>query len=67
MFDLVKNGSRSRTRIRHLLRNLGITDLDAFAMTHPDANYIAGLVEALDLFQHNPNLRKINMCHFCFL
>ena len=30
---------------------MGIDDLDAIAMTHPDADHIAGLVEVLSMYQ----------------
>ena len=48
---LLVDGGRSKARIRTRLETLGITDLDAIAMTHPDADHIAGLVEVLDMFQ----------------
>jgi beta-lactamase superfamily II metal-dependent hydrolase len=44
------DGGRSRERIREMFDLLGVTDLDAIAMTHPDADHIAGLIEALDLY-----------------
>ena len=47
---LLVDGGRSKTRIRDRLERLGIEDLDAIAMTHPDADHIAGLVEVLDLY-----------------
>ncbi len=47
---LLVDGGRSRDRIRDRLERLGIEDLDAIAMTHPDADHIAGLVEALELY-----------------
>ena len=48
---LLVDGGRSKSRIRTRLETLGITDLDAIAMTHPDADHIAGLVEVLEMFQ----------------
>jgi beta-lactamase superfamily II metal-dependent hydrolase len=48
---LLVDGGRSKDRIRDRLERLGIEDLDAIAMTHPDADHIAGLVEALALYR----------------
>jgi beta-lactamase superfamily II metal-dependent hydrolase len=48
---LLVDGGRSKDRIRDRLERLGIEDLDAIAMTHPDADHIAGLVEALELYR----------------
>ena len=48
--SLLVDGGRSRARIRERLQALDITDLDAIAMTHPDADHIAGLVEVLELY-----------------
>ena len=47
---LLIDGGRSKERIRDRLDRLGVGDLDAVAATHPDADHIAGLLEALDLF-----------------
>jgi beta-lactamase superfamily II metal-dependent hydrolase len=47
---LLIDGGRSRERIRDRLEQIGISDLDAIAMTHPDADHIAGLVEVLALY-----------------
>ena len=48
---LLVDGGRSTRRIRERLKRLGVTDLDAIAMTHPDADHIAGLVEVLELYE----------------
>ena len=45
------DGGRSKTRIRERLNALGITDLDAVLATHADADHIAGLIEAFDLYE----------------
>jgi len=44
------DGGRSTTRLRDRLVGLGITNVDVVLATHPDADHIAGLVEAFDLF-----------------
>ena len=44
------DGGRSKDCIRQRLETLGIKDLDAIAMTHPDANHITGLLEVLALY-----------------
>ena len=48
---LLIDGGRSKERIRDRLERLGVNDIDAIAATHPDADHIAGLLEALDLFE----------------
>jgi len=48
--SLLIDGGLSKTRLRTRLTNLGITDIDAVLATHPDADHIAGLVEAFNLF-----------------
>ena len=48
---LLIDGGRSKARIRQRLQSMGIDDLDAIAMTHPDADHIAGLVEVLSMYQ----------------
>ena len=47
---LLVNGGRSKARIRDRLESMGIKDLDAIALTHPDADHVAGLVEVLEMF-----------------
>ena len=47
---LLVDGGKSKSRIRDRLQALGISDLDAIAVTHPDADHITGLVEVLDLY-----------------
>ena len=47
---LLIDGGRSKTRIRDRLTAMGVTDLDAIAATHPDADHIAGLVEVLKMY-----------------
>ncbi len=44
------DGGRSRSRIRDRLETMGVTDLDAVVSTHADADHIAGLLEALEMF-----------------
>jgi competence protein ComEC len=48
--SLLIDGGLSKTRLRTRLTSLGITDIDAVLATHPDADHIAGLVEAFNLF-----------------
>ena len=48
--SLLVDGGRSKTRIRDRLSALGVQDLGAIAATHPDADHIAGLTEALDMY-----------------
>ena len=48
--SLLVDGGRSRARLRERLAALGISDLDAILATHPDADHIAGLIEAFDMF-----------------
>ncbi len=48
--SLLVDGGRSQTLIRDRLRAMGVTDLDAVAMTHPDADHIGGLIEVLEIF-----------------
>ena len=47
---LLVNGGRSKARIRDRLESMGIKDLDAITLTHPDADHVAGLVEVLEMF-----------------
>lgn len=47
---LLVDGGRSQSLIRDRLRAMGVTDLDAIAMTHPDADHIGGLIEVLEIF-----------------
>jgi competence protein ComEC len=47
---LLVDGGRSKDRIEERLQALGVTDLDAIAATHPDADHIAGLIRALELY-----------------
>ena len=49
--SLLIDGGPSKELIGDRLQALGITDLDAIAMTHPDADHIAGLVEVLDRYE----------------
>ena len=53
--SLLVDGGRSKTRIRDRLSALGIEDIDAIAATHPDADHIAGLTEALEMY----NVEKV--------
>ena len=48
---LLIDGGRSKTRIRDRLTAMGVTDLDAIAATHADADHIAGLVEVLKMYE----------------
>ncbi|MSQ06681.1 MAG: MBL fold metallo-hydrolase [Dehalococcoidia bacterium] len=48
--SLLVDAGRSQQRIRDRLRGLGVKDLDAVAMTHPDADHIGGLPEVLELY-----------------
>ncbi len=48
--SLLVDGGRSQRRIRDRLRRLGVKDLDAVAMTHPDSDHIGGMPEVLDLY-----------------
>ena len=48
--SLLVDGGRSKTRIRDRLSALGVQDIDAIAATHPDADHIAGLTEALEMY-----------------
>jgi competence protein ComEC len=47
---LLVDGGRSKKRLRERLESMGIEDLDAIALTHPDADHVAGLVEVLEMF-----------------
>jgi beta-lactamase superfamily II metal-dependent hydrolase len=47
---LLVDGGRSKNRLRDRLESMGIKDLDAIALTHPDADHVAGLVEVLEMF-----------------
>ncbi len=47
---LLIDGGRSRERIQERLGAMGITDLDAIAMTHPDIDHIGGLVKVIELY-----------------
>ena len=47
---LLVDGGRSKNRLRDRLEAMGIEDLDAIALTHPDADHVAGLVEVLEMF-----------------
>jgi beta-lactamase superfamily II metal-dependent hydrolase len=47
---LLVDGGRSKKRLRDRLESMGIEDLDAIALTHPDADHVAGLVEVLEMF-----------------
>ena len=53
--SLLVDGGRSKTRIRDRLSSLGIEDIYAIAATHPDADHIAGLTEALEMY----NVEKV--------
>ena len=47
---LLVDGGRSKTRIRDRLESMGIKDMVGIALTHPDADHVAGLVEVLEMF-----------------
>lgn len=47
---LLIDGGPSRERLRTRLQALGITDIDAIAISNPDADHIRGLIEALAMF-----------------
>ena len=47
---LLVDGGRSKNRLRDRLESMGIQDLDAIALTHPDADHVAGFVEVLEMF-----------------
>jgi competence protein ComEC len=49
--SLLLDGGGSKFLIRNRLQRLGISDLDAIAMTHPHADHIAGLIEVLALYE----------------
>ena len=42
---LLVDGGRSKARIRDRLESMGIKDMVGIALTHPDADHVAGLVE----------------------
>ena len=44
------DGGRSKTRIRDRLEEIGVQDLDVIVATHADADHIAGLIEAFNLY-----------------